>query len=64
MKSKSVLFLLTGIAIGAIGGILLTPKKGLKSRRDVMRKSKKYKKAFKETANKYKEKLSNIKDNS
>ena len=62
MKSKSVLYLITGIAIGALGNLLLTPHKGLKSRRDVMKKSKKYKKAFKETADKYKEKLSNIKD--
>ena len=62
MKSKSVLYLITGIAIGALGSLLLTPQKGLKSRRDVMKKSKKYKKAFKETADKYKEKLSNIKD--
>ena len=56
MKSKSLLFLVSGIAIGAIAAILLTPQKSLK-RKDAWKKSKKYKKAFKETASKYKQKL-------
>lgn len=62
MKSKSVLFLLTGFALGTITGLLIVPQKGIKSRKE-LKKSKKYKKAFKETASKYKEKLSGLKDN-
>jgi gas vesicle protein len=57
MKSKSALLLLTGIAIGAIGGYLFTPEKKLKNRKELWKKSKKYNKAFKETASKYKEML-------
>ena len=57
MKTKSALLLLTGAAIGAIAGILLVPQKGIKNRKQILKKSKKYKKAFKETASKYKEKL-------
>ncbi len=61
MKPKSILLLLTGIAIGAIGGFLFTPQKGRsKRRKELSKKSKKYKKAFKETASKYKEKLGDI----
>lgn len=63
MKSKSILVLLSGIAIGAIGSFLLTPQKGqLKRRKELSKKSRKYKKAFKETASKYKEKLGDLKD--
>ncbi len=62
MKSKSVLFLLTGIAIGAVGGFLITPQKKIKSRKELLKKSKKYKKAFKDTATKYKEKLGHLND--
>ena len=61
MKSKSVLLLLTGIAIGAVGGFLFTPQKKLKSRKEILKKSKKYKKAFEATATKYKERLGNLK---
>ncbi len=57
MKSKSILLLFTGIAIGVIGGFLFTPEKKIKNRKELWGKSKKYKKAFKETASKYKEKL-------
>lgn len=61
MKSKSVLYLLTGFALGAITGLLVVPQKGIKSRKE-LKKSKKYKKAFKASASKYKEKLSGLKD--
>lgn len=57
MKSKSILLLLAGIAIGSIGLFLFTPQKGIKSRKQLLKQAKKYKKAFKETATKYKEKL-------
>ncbi len=59
MKSKYALFLLTGFALGAITGMLIVPQKGIKNRRE-LKKSKKYKKAFRETASKYKEKLAGI----
>lgn len=57
MKPKSALLLLTGIAIGALSVVLLAPLKRYKSRKEIAKKSKKYKKAFKETALKYREKL-------
>ena len=60
MKAKSVLLLLSGIAIGAIGGYLFTPERRLKPRKSASSKSKKYKKAFKATASKYREKLSGL----
>jgi gas vesicle protein len=56
MKSKSLLFLLTGFALGTITGLLVVPQKRMKSNKE-LKKSKKYKKAFKESASKYKEKL-------
>ncbi len=62
MKSKSVLFLLTGIALGAIGSFFLTPQKTIKRKKGGAKKITKNKKAFKETASKYKEKLSSLKD--
>ena len=62
MKSKSLLFLLSGFAIGTITGLLIVPQRGIKSRKE-LKKSKKYKKAFKETASKYKQKLAGEKDN-
>lgn len=61
MKSKSALLLLTGIAIGAIGNFLFTPlKERTKRRKELFKKSRKYQKAFKETASKYKQKLGGI----
>ena len=63
MKKKSALLRFGGIAIGSIAGILLVPQKGLKNRKQILKKSKKYKKAFKATASKYKEKLADDKNN-
>jgi len=54
MKLKSVLLVLTGIVIG---GLVFSTPKNTKHRKELFKKSRKYKKAFKETANKYKEKL-------
>ena len=62
MNSKSASILFTGIAIGTIAGVLFAPQKGLKSGKDVLKKSKKYTKAFKETASRYKEKLAGMED--
>lgn len=59
MKAKSALLLFSGITIGAIASFLFTSTKGFRSRKELSKKTKKYKKAFKETASKYKEKLAN-----
>ena len=63
MKSKSALLLLSGIAIGAIATYLMTPQKSLKTKKGPVKKLKKTRKDFEETALKYKEKLSVMKDN-
>ena len=59
MKSKSVLYLLTGFSIGVVTGLLMVPQKRLRSR-EQLKRSKNYNRAFKETASKYKEKLSTL----
>ncbi len=59
MKAKSILFLCTGITIGVFGSFLFSSTRGVKSRKELFKKTKKYKKAFRETASKYKEKLAN-----
>jgi gas vesicle protein len=61
MKSKSTLFFLTGFALGTIAGLLIVPQDRIKSRKQ-LRESKKYRKAFKQSASKYKEKLSGLQD--
>ncbi len=70
MKSTKVILLLTGIAIGAVAGILLAPEEGKKTRDKWAKKAKKYKKDFadkteelKEKAKEYKDKANDIKDN-
>ena len=58
MKTKSVLLLLSGIALGAVGNFLITTTKGKsKRRKELSQKSRHYNKAFKHTASKYREKL-------
>jgi gas vesicle protein len=37
-SSKVLLGVLSGVAVGAIGGILFTPKKGLKTRKKILDK--------------------------
>lgn len=56
MKSRTVIALLAGAAVGAVVGILLAPDKGEESR-------KKVKKTAEDCIDKVKEKLSNIKKN-
>jgi gas vesicle protein len=56
MKSRTVIALLAGAAVGAVLGILLAPDKGEESR-------KKVKKTAEDCIDKVKEKLSNIKKN-
>jgi gas vesicle protein len=62
MKSRSALFLLGGIVIGAIATYLMTPQKSIKTKKGPVKKLKKKRKDFEETALKYKEKLSVMKD--
>lgn len=59
MKLKSVLLVFTGIVIG---GLLFASPKSLRNRKELSKKAKKYKKAFKESAFKYKQKLASHKD--
>ena len=56
MKSRTVIALLAGAAVGAVLGLLLAPDKGEESR-------KKVKKTAEDCIDKVKEKLSNIKKN-
>lgn len=60
MKPKSLFILFTGIAIGSFATFFIIPRKSLKSRRQLSKKSRKYNKAFKETASRYKQKLSEL----
>jgi gas vesicle protein len=57
MKSKSTLFLLTGIALGAISAMLLRPSRRMQHGKQELKMSRKYDKAFKEAARKYRKKF-------
>jgi gas vesicle protein len=61
--SKASILLLTGIAIGAIAGLLLAPEEGVKTRKKWMKKAKKYKKNVEDKASEYKEKAADLKEN-
>jgi len=61
--SNAALLLLTGVAIGAITGILIAPDEGEKTRKKLMKQAKKYKKTFDDKASEYKEKAFDLKDN-
>lgn len=60
--SKGAYILLTGIAVGAIAGLLLAPDEGDKTRKKLWKKSKKFKKDFEDKASEYKEKATDLKD--
>ncbi len=61
---KQVTFvLLTGIALGAIAGLLLAPEEGAKTRKKWMKKAKFYKKALKDTTEEYMDKAAGLKEN-
>jgi gas vesicle protein len=62
IKNAAVL-LLTGIAIGAIAGLLMAPDEGTKTRKKWLKKAKKYKKNIEEKASEYKDKAGDLKDN-
>ncbi len=61
--SNATVLLLTGVAIGAIAGLLLAPDEGTQTRKKWMKKAKKYKNNFEDKASEYKDKASNLKDN-
>ena len=60
---KATFFLLTGIAIGAIAGLLLAPEEGTKTRKKWMKKAKFYKKALKDRSEEYMDKAADLKEN-
>lgn len=61
--SNATLLLLTGVTVGAIAALLLAPEEGAKTRKKLLKKAKKYKKAFEDKASEYKDKASDFKDN-
>jgi gas vesicle protein len=60
--SNAALLLLTGIAAGAIAGLLLAPEEGEKTRKKLWKKSQKFKRDFEDKASEYKEKAADIKE--
>ena len=60
--SKGATLLLTGIALGAIAGLLLAPEEGTETRKKLWKKSKKFKKDFEDKAAEYKEKATEFRD--
>jgi gas vesicle protein len=61
--TKAAFLLLTGVALGALAGLLLAPEEGARTRKKWMKKAKKYKKAIADKASEYKEKAADLKDN-
>jgi gas vesicle protein len=61
--SKATFLLLTGVAIGALAGLLLAPDEGARTRKKLMKKAKKYKKVIEDKASEYKGKASDLKEN-
>lgn len=57
MKSKPLLYLLAGVAIGAIAGVYFAPQNTIKKRRGPVKKITQSKKIIKSAAGKYEEEL-------
>ena len=62
LKNATILFL-SGIALGALAGLLMAPDEGSKTRKKWIKKAKKYKKDFTDKASEYKDKVADFKDN-
>jgi len=62
IKNAAILFL-SGMAIGALAGLLLAPDEGSKTRKKWLKKAKKYKKDVTDKASEYKDKVTDLKDN-
>ena len=60
--SNATLLLLTGVAVGAIAGLLLAPEEGAETRKKLWKKSKKFKKDFEDKATEYKGKATEFRD--
>ncbi|HWH63547.1 MAG TPA: YtxH domain-containing protein [Ginsengibacter sp.] len=64
MKIKNAtILLLTGVAIGALTGLLLAPDEGSKTRKKWLKKANKYKKNVSDKASEFKDKATELKDN-
>ena len=61
--SNAAVLLISGFTIGAITGLLLAPQEGIKSRKKLMKRAKKYKETLEGKAHEYKNKAEDIKDN-
>lgn len=61
--SSAALLLISGIAIGAVAGILLAPEEGSKTSKKLLKKAKKYKKILEDKVSDYKDKATDLKDN-
>ncbi len=61
--SNATLLLLTGIALGAIAGVLLAPDEGSQTSKKLRKKAKKYQKLLEEKVTGYKKKAVKLKDN-
>ncbi len=61
LKNASILFL-SGIALGALAGLLMAPDEGSRTRKKWMKKAKKYKKDIANKASEYKDKVVDLKD--
>lgn len=61
--SNPILLILTGIAVGAVAGLLLAPEEGAKTRKKLFKKAKKYKETFEDKFDEYKEKAADFTDN-
>lgn len=64
MKIKNAtILLLTGVAIGALTGLLLAPDEGSKTRKKLLKKARKFKQDVTDKASEYKNKAADLKDN-
>jgi gas vesicle protein len=61
--SNAAFLLLTGVALGALAGLLLAPEEGAETRKKWLKKAKKYKKTVEDKASEYKEKAADLKEN-
>lgn len=61
--SRVAVVFLSGLALGALTGVLMAPDEGSKTRKKWLKKAKKYKKNVEDTADEYKNKFSDLKEN-
>ena len=58
--SNAALLILTGIAVGAIAGVLLAPEEGTQTSKKLLKKAKKYKKLLDDKVTDYKKKAADL----